>query len=333
MPAQRFDRRLQPRHGGVTPLAVLSLSLLVGVVAVAVDGGSLMEARRHVQAAADAAALAAATDLFANYSSNQGSDPDDTAKAGACPVAPRSPPHSTSMRRWVASPARPRLSSKIWGGLAPVINYGPPIPDPLRSLADPDPIQLGLPLRAQNRHISRGSADLYPGVYVGGITVSGKGTAILHANTDGTPGIYFLQGGGLIVSGSASVLTADGETAGVLHYNDWSQSGDIIALTGKAAITLTPPISGTYQGMSIFQKRGTLSTPVPTLTLSGSGAMNVAGTIYAAYAAVNLSGKAGAQVMGGQLIANTLILSGSADINIDRGSYPIVNTRSLGLVE
>ena len=67
-------RSTSSRRGTVTPLTVLNLALLVGVVALAVDGGTLMETRRHVQAAADAAALAAAADLYSNYTANQGID-------------------------------------------------------------------------------------------------------------------------------------------------------------------------------------------------------------------------------------------------------------------
>lgn len=74
MRSRSFSRRLQFRCGAVTPLTVLCLALLVGVTALVIDGGTLMEARRHVQAAADAAALAGAEDLYAHYLSNQGSD-------------------------------------------------------------------------------------------------------------------------------------------------------------------------------------------------------------------------------------------------------------------
>src|SRR6516165_7410422 len=81
-------RSLRSRRGGsVTPLAVLSLTLLVSVVALVVDGGSLMEVRRHAQATADAAALAAATDLYANYAANKGADPKGTAATSAQSIA------------------------------------------------------------------------------------------------------------------------------------------------------------------------------------------------------------------------------------------------------
>jgi uncharacterized membrane protein len=51
------------------------LVVVVGVGALAIDAGLLMADRRKTQAAADAAALAAAIDLFQNWSANRGTDP------------------------------------------------------------------------------------------------------------------------------------------------------------------------------------------------------------------------------------------------------------------
>jgi Flp pilus assembly protein TadG len=64
-------------------LLVVALALLglLGIVAIALDGGLLLSERRHAQAVADAAALAAAADLYKNYAANQGLDPNGTAKA------------------------------------------------------------------------------------------------------------------------------------------------------------------------------------------------------------------------------------------------------------
>jgi Flp pilus assembly protein TadG len=54
------------RRGIVVPMAALLLVGLLGVTAIAVDGGLLLADKRRVQAAADAAALAAAIELFTN---------------------------------------------------------------------------------------------------------------------------------------------------------------------------------------------------------------------------------------------------------------------------
>lgn len=440
------------RVGGVMPLTVLCLALLIAVVALVVDGGTLMEERRHVQAAADAAALAAAADLFANYPTNQGIDSNGTARASALAIAAANgfsndgvqsivtvnispqnyqggpnagkplppgyaevgiqynaarlfsnifssgaiPVRGRAVARGQWAPANDevialnltasstvslsggsslnldgslrvnsRSSSALSitgggtitasqynlnaaggsllgsllgallgpGGTAPTINYSEPIGDPLRSLPDPDPVALGLSLQGTNLQISGTSVDLYPGIYSGGITVSGGGTAILHTNADDPPGIYYLQGGGITVSGPSSVIMATGETGGIVLYNDWSLSQDIINLSGSGALTITPPASGTYKGISIFQKRGTVVTPGPTVTISGQAAANVTGTIYAVHALVTLSSSGAANVLGGQIIADRLNLSGGAAINVNRGSQPIASIRTFGLVE
>ncbi len=224
------------------------------------------------------------------------------------------------------------LLKNILGG-SPSVHYIPPIADPLRYLPDPDPVKLGLSLQGTNLHVSGGTADLYPGIYNGGISISGGAAVTLHANSDGTPGIYFLQGGGMTISGPSSATVAAGETAGVLIYNDWQGNGDAIKLSGSGSLTLSPPASGPYRGITLFQKRGTLTSPAPSIRISGSGAMNLAGTIYAAHASVRMTGSSSADVMGGQIIADTLSLSGSAAININAGTQPTANTRGLGLVE
>lgn len=304
-----LSRIMLSRHGAVTPLAILSLSLLVGVIALAVDSGTLMEARRHVQAAADAAALAGADDLYANYLTNQGIDVNGTAQASALSTASANGftndgvqsivTVSTSPQNYQGGPntgkslpagyieviiqynashlfsgvfgtdatpvraravARGRCAplqftdmlvlnlnasaalrvSNLLGGLSvqsglqvnsssssavqvgltakitsPLVTLNPlvggllgsvlsllsgtasvatspPIPDPLRFLPAPDPVQLGLSTQSTNCSINSGTVDLYPGVYNGGIRISNTATVIFHANSDGTPGIYYL---------------------------------------------------------------------------------------------------------------------------------------------
>src|SRR5205807_1089030 len=59
------------------------MTVIMSFVALAIDGGLLMDMQMRVQAAADAAALAAAEDLFLNYQTNLGLDPKGTAKAAA----------------------------------------------------------------------------------------------------------------------------------------------------------------------------------------------------------------------------------------------------------
>src|SRR6266852_6079713 len=65
--AKKCGRR---RRGSVTGFVALCLTVLLAVVAIALDGGMLLSERRHAQAVADAAALAAASDLYLGNSVN-----------------------------------------------------------------------------------------------------------------------------------------------------------------------------------------------------------------------------------------------------------------------
>jgi uncharacterized membrane protein len=68
-------------------LVALCLPVLVAVMAIALDGGMLLTERRHAQVVADAAARAAACDLYQYYRTNGGLDPRGTATASALTTA------------------------------------------------------------------------------------------------------------------------------------------------------------------------------------------------------------------------------------------------------
>ena len=63
-----------PRRGSTTILVAVTLSVLLAVLAIAIDGGVLLSDRRQAQRATDSAALAAAVDLFTNWNTNAGAD-------------------------------------------------------------------------------------------------------------------------------------------------------------------------------------------------------------------------------------------------------------------
>src|SRR5689334_20555266 len=85
-----LSQRLTPRvsrRGTVAVLTAVCLTVIIAVLAIALDGGSLLAERRHAQAAADAAAFAAACDLYDNYWINSGTDPNGTARTSALDTA------------------------------------------------------------------------------------------------------------------------------------------------------------------------------------------------------------------------------------------------------
>src|ERR1044072_5817525 len=71
------------RKGMVIPLVAVCLTIILSFVAIAIDGGLLLDRHQAAQAAADAAALAGANDLYLNWISNKGTDPNSTAKDAA----------------------------------------------------------------------------------------------------------------------------------------------------------------------------------------------------------------------------------------------------------
>jgi hypothetical protein len=76
------------RRGSVAILVAVLLIVILGMAALVLDGGLLLDNRRQVQSAADAAALAAATQLFVNYPAIEASnyktyDPNGSAAAAA----------------------------------------------------------------------------------------------------------------------------------------------------------------------------------------------------------------------------------------------------------
>ena len=85
--AARAAARAAARRGSVTVFVALALIGILGVVAVAVDGGMLLDKRRQAQAIADAVALAAADTLYKNYRTFEGLDTNGAAKEQALRTA------------------------------------------------------------------------------------------------------------------------------------------------------------------------------------------------------------------------------------------------------
>src|SRR5262245_13585348 len=96
---RRSSSRGAARPGKVVVLFALSVIPIMGVVAIALEGGLMVDHKRQVQAAADAAAMSAAESLFANFQTYKGADNGnkavDAGKASAAENGfPDSPPSS-----------------------------------------------------------------------------------------------------------------------------------------------------------------------------------------------------------------------------------------------
>src|SRR5438067_10818457 len=65
------------RDGTVVIVVLLCLIVMLSVAALSLDGGLMMDKRREIQATADAAALAAASELYVNWFTSHGLETPD----------------------------------------------------------------------------------------------------------------------------------------------------------------------------------------------------------------------------------------------------------------
>jgi len=191
-----------------------------------------------------------------------------------------------------------------------------PTPDPLAYLPEPDPSTMTVQSEKTVKLQNQGSLSLQPGVYTGGIQVTGGNLTL-------APGIYYMDGGGFSFSGTGS-LTA----LGVLIVNAPQSNSDTISITGTGTINLSPMTTGLYQGLSLWQTRASTNT----LTVSGGGSGSVTGTFYAQHGTLKVSGSGGSSV-GSQYISWDVTLSGNGNFGITWSPASVAPEKLLQLVE
>jgi hypothetical protein len=178
-----------------------------------------------------------------------------------------------------------------------------PTADPLSTLAVPDPTTMTLRSSSNYKISSSGTYTLQPGLYTGGIAISApSGTVTLN------PGIYYMQGGGFSDSGGMNLTGS-----GVMIYNAPVHSSEQVELTSSGSLTLSPPTSGPYQGITIFQARSATAA----VGITGNGSMNLTGTVYVAGANVNLTANGSANVIGSRIIADSMTVTGNGSVNVN----------------
>lgn len=186
------------------------------------------------------------------------------------------------------------------------------VADPLASL--PAPTFSGCDYSSPT--ISGGTVTLNPGVYCGGLSISGQ------ANVTFNPGMYILNGGGLSSTSSNTVLSG----SGVSFYNTSSPGYNFspISISGGTTLSLTAPTSGAYQGILIFQDRAISSGSASSIT--GSSDSNLSGTVYMPTADLSFSGSS-ASSLTLALVVRSLAITGSSQLNKDTtGAVTAVKT-------
>jgi hypothetical protein len=139
------------------------------------------------------------------------------------------------------------------------------------------------------------------------------------------PGVYYMKGGGFTMTGQGNLVAN-----GVIIYNDPKLSSDSINISGSngGSVTMTPPTSGVYKGLTLFQNR----SATQTMTVSGNGNFHMAGTFYAANALLTVTGNGAGQI-GSQYVSRLLDINGGGGLGIDYDPNQVAPRRVLGLVE
>jgi hypothetical protein len=197
--------------------------------------------------------------------------------------------------------------------LAPVAGAAS-VPNPLAGLTGPS--ISGLTNYGSVSYGGNGSHTLNPGIYRQ-ISVSGNATVQLNA------GLYLIEGGGLTVSGNASI-----SGTGIMIYNTSSNypnnGGNFggITLSGNGTFNLSASVTssgGADAGILIFQP----TANTRALSFSGNASAGITGTIYAPSAQVLISGNAS---LTGSLVADELSMSGngvSTEVADGSGGSPL----------
>jgi hypothetical protein len=191
------------------------------------------------------------------------------------------------------------------------------LPDPYAAEAYPTP-------GACSQSYSGGSITLYPGVYCGGIALSGGANVTLN------PGIYFMEGGDLKVAGN-STLTGDGVTIVFTSSNGSSYAG--AAISSNAVINLTAPQTAPTAGIVLFGDRA--MTPGTAFKLTGGGTQNWGGALYLPKAALTYAGGATGGTGCTQIVADTVTFTGNSNMSLNCDGYGVtpIGNQIAALVE
>lgn len=202
------------------------------------------------------------------------------------------------------------------------------VSDPLAALPPPDPA--AYPAQGAGTaatpvtwlHDSGGDLTLSPGTYYGGFRSNCGCTITLQ------PGVYVMAGGGFTKSGGANFV-GDGVTIYATE-NPTNPTGNgaprPFNLTGSGTLDLSPPTSGIYQGITLWQD----AAITDDFNMTGSSDL-IRGILYAPGAQLDISGNT--QFGTVQIVVNSFELSGSAPLVLTYGEFRTFEAPKVVLVE
>ena len=115
-----------------------------------------------------------------------------------------------------------------------------------------------------NNEVYPGSVTINPGVYCGWTNFNGSGTLTLN------PGLYIIKNGGMTFN-SGWTVTGNGVTFYLVDQNA------TITFNGNVNFKLSPPTSGSYANVLMFEPAGLANTNLP---INGTSGSSLQGLLY-----------------------------------------------------
>jgi hypothetical protein len=217
--------RSTQRRGIAAPAVALSLIVLLGVLALAVDGGQLMGDRRQAQAAADAAALAAASDLYDQMVTYW---PNNPGRDGAGETARKSAFTTATQNGYKKSHVTVNVAAGTYSEGA---TAGQALPDGYAEV-----IILGKQKRAFSNIFGSGNLSIHArAVARARYTIyTDYGIIVLDPSSKAS---LKVTGGGLSVLGSSPVAVNSTDPAGLFLSGTGSLTADLINVTGGSSLS------------------------------------------------------------------------------------------------
>ncbi len=229
---------------GVTPIEVTATARYVGSTNICVLGLSPSTVA-GVQLWSSARLTANGCSVYSNTNSSAGFTVMDSAKVA-------------SSLNCVVGGYKTDLAQSV---TPQVVSDCPPLKDPLQERPQPSFGSCDY----TGKKIANQNVGLSPGVYCGGLTISGTSKVTL------SPGTYVIKDGPLVVRDTAS-LNAEG--AGFFLTGKLS----LVWFTAQTTISLSAPIDGPLAGLLFFEDRS--ASGIRIHRLASNNARKLLGTLY-----------------------------------------------------
>ena len=309
-------RKSAKRRATIAVLVAISMIAILGIVAIALDGGLLLDNHRHVQAAADAAALAAADDLFKNWQTNNGHDPSGKAQASALSTAAANGYNNDGVTSVVTVNIPPKSGSFVgkWGYAEVIIQFNQKrnfsgifgsgdLPVTSRAVASGNPGNIGILIldpHLQGALEIRGNVDIQNN---GQLYSNSDNTTPNDAASQGATGSVFVGPGITVTAGGINVFNSLVSDGTVNYTNGGGLSYYTTPMTDPLASIPEPTTSGLTQYNNVtFNSGGTLHPGVyNNITVNGGTVTMQPGLYY-------ISSGGSLNVNGGTLQGNGVMI-------------------------